>query len=49
MAVVGEEPRARRDMVEVGGEEEVAFRELEDDAAALVEGVLDGVDVVGPG
>lgn len=47
-AVVGEEPRARRDMVEVGGEEEVVFRELEDDAAALVKGVLDGVDMVGP-
>lgn len=60
MAVVRKEPPlsrnaleflgTRNDVVEVGREDEVAvsFWELENEAATLVEGVLDGVDVVGP-
>lgn len=60
VAVVGEEPPLSGhslellgtgdDVVEVGGKDEVAVAlgELEDEATALVEGVLDGVDLVGP-
>ncbi|GFZ00628.1 hypothetical protein Acr_14g0002630 [Actinidia rufa] len=61
MASVGEQPPlarhtlellgARGHMLEVGGEdlEAVALGDLEGEAAALVAGVLDCLDVVGPG